>query len=1020
MVASSGSTKNSLIRESDSVFHLAVLFFYFLTFAFRVLTSELQGAEPIVTDASDRVSMRIWGLEHGLPSTFVRQIIEARDGRLWLATKKGLSRFDGHSFFVPAVAADLSGRSLDCLSVAEARGGVILVGTTAGIWTFSGGELSRFERDSEFANRRVNALEPDPSGGVWAATDRGLYYLEDHAVEGGSVAPLWGLSEVRANDCVLDFAGNLWVATVGGVRILDAGTRVLGPVSLPAARYHLREAVQIQVAESGRIVARFRPESGGGAVALEWDGANWGPYEGHQPGATGMAVCKTGDTPFFLLQSYKFAKFNGLHEIFYRPDLNMVAPWINCLTQDSDGTFWMGVNYRGLVALFPKNIQLVYAEVLESLSPIWSIDRDQTNTFWVGHEGGVSSFRAGHWTHYEMDTADAPSPTRSVLCGTDGVVWAGGSFGLQVRQEDQFVRVSEKSVSSHESNWVLFEDSAGNFWSGNPRGVSIFPKNNRASPLNLQSPDDSDIRAICEYHKGRIWLAGSTGQIWEVLLGKTLEMVSVRMSLNGPVSQFLVDSSGMLWAVDSNGLVCLGEEGFEKVEFAPGLLNSSSMAILETAPRHLLLVDQQGFLHVQSDSLKSSKRGAEVRNTHGARITPPGTFPLGGIVTGTGQPLGCQVSSDSVWWPTRMGICKVPLVPPDRIPAPRVIIDEVIATGKSLIPVRLESGTSYRIELPPATGSSVSVRLSCDELREADLITFQYRLSSGADSWLDIGREREVRFFNLSPGTHSIRIRASKIPGVWEDSSTSLQLTIVPLFSGTITFKFIFAGLIGAATALVYRWRVECLRKIEQLEERGRLSRGLHDSLGGQLVEIDRSLRELAEGGKTLPPEQVTKTLESRISSLFASIRELVWAIEPPDASISGLFLRIGDCAQTALVDKKIRLEIEWCDPVPDNELSWPTRHHVFLAAKEAITNIIRHADATSVRIEFMLLSNIASVTILDDGVGFSPDPTSGADTSRRGIETLRWRLNRLGGCAVITSKPEHGCSVSIQFPLNR
>jgi signal transduction histidine kinase len=110
-----------------------------------------------------------------------------------------------------------------------------------------------------------------------------------------------------------------------------------------------------------------------------------------------------------------------------------------------------------------------------------------------------------------------------------------------------------------------------------------------------------------------------------------------------------------------------------------------------------------------------------------------------------------------------------------------------------------------------------------------------------------------------------------------------------------------------------------------------------------------------------------------------------------------------------------IRPRIEVRDAVPDSALAPEVRHHLFLVAKEAMNNVIKHSQATEVTLSLKVVENILEIWIEDNGRGFSPDAI--AQSKRHGLPKMRARVGQLGGKLEMSGEPEKGTSIRISIP---
>ena len=125
----------------------------------------------------------VWNIQQGLPSNSVYQIIQSRQGYLWLATEEGLVRFDGVRFGVldKRNTKELLVNSI--YAICEDRDGNIWIGTYGGgLIRFNPGDrtFTVFNKNQGLVSDFVLNLYEDKQGGLWIGTDKGLSHLDIH------------------------------------------------------------------------------------------------------------------------------------------------------------------------------------------------------------------------------------------------------------------------------------------------------------------------------------------------------------------------------------------------------------------------------------------------------------------------------------------------------------------------------------------------------------------------------------------------------------------------------------------------------------------------------------------------------------------------------------------------------------------------------------------------------------------------------------------------------------------------
>jgi signal transduction histidine kinase len=101
---------------------------------------------------------------------------------------------------------------------------------------------------------------------------------------------------------------------------------------------------------------------------------------------------------------------------------------------------------------------------------------------------------------------------------------------------------------------------------------------------------------------------------------------------------------------------------------------------------------------------------------------------------------------------------------------------------------------------------------------------------------------------------------------------------------------------------------------------------------------------------------------------------------------------------------------------LPDQALNPIHRHEFFLAFKEALTNIVRHSNATEVRLKILIIGNKLRLSLADNGGGLN-SICSASDMD--GLNNMRMRLEKIGGRFGIASQPGRGTTLRFYLPLN-
>jgi len=202
-------------------------------------------------------------------------------------------------------------------------------------------------------------------------------------------------------------------------------------------------------------------------------------------------------------------------------------------------------------------------------------------------------------------------------------------------------------------------------------------------------------------------------------------------------------------------------------------------------------------------------------------------------------------------------------------------------------------------------------------------------------------------------------------------------------------------------------------REAAVLEERKRLARDLHDTVSQQLFALHMSASSLPKLLE-IDKEHAQKVMEQLIamsSSAQKQMRGLIAQLRPMELQGKTLEEAIGRwfpdyCRQNGLQGT---LDIQIGDRISEAK-----EHQLFLIVQEAMANVVKHADAQSVRLFLGETDRQISMSIEDNGNGFQAGQVR---PGGYGLSTMRERAQKLGGDAEIVTKPGSGTRVKVWLP---
>jgi len=279
----------------------------------------------------------------------------------------------------------------------------------------------------------------------------------------------------------------------------------------------------------------------------------------------------------------------------------------------------------------------------------------------------------------------------------------------------------------------------------------------------------------------------------------------------------------------------------------------------------------------------------------------------------------------------------------------------------------------------------------------------------------------------LPPGNYFFHVIACNNDGVWNQRGVIQAFTLRPFFWQTRWF-FTVSVLSAIALVLATVWFAvmrRLHRKLERLEgeqmverERARIAKDIHDDLGASLTEIT-ILSELAlnSGARQQDAQADIRKISVKSRTLTQLLDEIVWAVNPKRDTLENFVTYSCTYAEEYLRVAGIPCRLQLPAAVQAVTLRATIRHGLFLAVKETLNNIVKHAAATEVQLSVEIQPDGMVIGIRDNGRGFRTDsPAAGGE----GLDNIRQRVESLGGRLEITSEPGQGTLVRMSVPIRK
>ena len=1008
-------------------------FFFCLIVLFLSLMSPAGTAEAQTNSpGSSRLEFTVhsWTTKQGLPENTVTSLLQTRDGYLWVGTPDGLACFDGVQFRRYGVQDGLP--HVGILSLLEDRHGTLWVATENGLayCNENRNPVPRFK--TELSGGLVSGMAEDEKGLVWIASQKGLFeWADGHLTRMDRTLDLPGQRLIRIG---ADRSGGIWIwGTSEKLFRIAAGKAVEVPVDFPLPK---AKAIEAMLDDTQ---GRFWVGTGNGYLICRENGTwkKWGPKQGI-PYDYVSSLAETPDGRVWA-GSYGGGLLSLQNNLFMPTPKNQgpADAFIRALLADAEGNLWIGTSSEGLYCLRHKELFVWDASTGLSNEVVHAIAETADGSLRVATEGGLYRLEDGVFRKVVTRTkADIYPWGRSVLATHDGNLWWAADenlFNWETVRQPAFTNLNlPPQTKTNCLVYSLFEDRAGKVWVGTSTGLWVKGTTDFASVKGL--PSGVSVHTLTQAPDGSVCAGTDTGLF--ILSPAGIQHYTTREGLESDAIRALhFDSDGVLWiGTRSGGLSRLKEGHIFTYTMHEGLTSDKIVQILEDDNGALWLGTSRGISRVKKRDLDDIAAG---------RIDS--IFPLNlgvedGMLaeecTGSYSPNAVKGRDGRLYFSTLKGVVALdPKRFAGRATPPLVVIEDTLVGGRtlsnlyaaSLLPTYPAAGRPDPPELILSPDqNNLEFRYTGLHSTAPEDIQFRYQMIGLDPDWIDAGTRRFANYNQIPPGHYQFQVRALDRDGNWTSSPAVVGLYLRPYFFQTWWFQtcLLAAGAIALAWFVRQVVRQRLQRRLRALElqqafenERRRIARDLHDELGARLTAITH-LGELAMRSN-LPREEVKPQLEiilQRIRQLMNTTDEVVWAINPKNDSLPNIVAYLGDYAERFLAPTGIGWRLDLDPDFPALSVPAQSRHNLLLAAKETLTNAVKHSGATIIRMAIHAVNSRLEVIITDDGRGFD---VATLRTGSNGLSNIKSRMELVKGRAQIVSETAKGTTVTLILPLD-
>jgi signal transduction histidine kinase/ligand-binding sensor domain-containing protein len=980
------------------------------------------------TAATDAYALKLWTVEDRLPGSPVCGVAQAVDGYLWLVTRSQLVRFNGVEFVEVSAPASVRQQTGDWSGVFCGRAKGVWVYGPSGVARYLAGKWQVWPAVTQAGSvGRVLGMVETPDGVVRAFAERGL--LEASTATDDTTTQFAAKfcpvpSDDRATlgavtDAAADTAGSIWMTAWNGLVEYVGGRFDDQSMRLPD--FLVEAADGVHAGRSGRLWVH-----GSSGVAYRENNI-WTPVG--FPDNAGMAtvMLEVSDGSLWIGNPTGMFRWQaGVWQRIAEQDTPGSLS-VNTLLEDRDGTLWAACD-GGLLRIRKKTVGTLRAEGSATSGTAYALWRTPEGGAWVGYKGRAVRLTAVDGRLLQTVYLDTDVPVSALLQDAAGRVWLGTLGGGLFRYQTgglTLVSQSDYSMPVVHTVHALLEDPSLGILVGTPQGLMRIGADGELTVAEVNGTRVAEpVRALSRDADGTLWICCERTGVLRIGRDGSRRVIGREAGLAGDPRVVYRDSKDNVWIGTTSGLYGVRSETVVSMGRQAGVFDDAVLQIDEDADRRLWLGTTHGLQCVFIADLEQLARTEQdsqegtIRMLHlGMSDGLAGERCMGGVATAGGAEKG------RLWFPFENGVA---LVDPRRIVfsgrPPFVVIERVLENGRIIFD-NVEEALAGIIFAPGAR--SITFRFAALSPGSTDSIRFRYRIGGVGKGWSPVQVERVAAFAWLPPGRYTLQVIA-EAGGTWNFEGAAFGFEVKAHFWQTVWFYLALLLLLTGVVFLIARWmlwhryqlQMAMLKREEALSlERARISRDIHDDLGNGLSVV-ATLSELAHNDvdKGFVHKRLDQIYEVA-NELARNVDEIVWAVNPANDGWEPFLSYFEQYTEYFLGNSGLRFHFFRPTDLVARAIASKTRHHLLLAVREAVGNVLKHASAKQVKIEMRIDGDVLEVIVEDDGVGF--DTSRPAGVGHDGLSNMTRRMREAGGMIRLESTPGKGTCLTFRVPID-
>lgn len=754
---------------------------------------------------------RAWTTIDGLPGNSITDIIQSKDGYLFIGTYGGLVRFDGVEFVTINRSVDPKYNFMSARSVMEDSRGNLWVGSNdEGVFCLKeNGDVISFTTLNGLPNNSIRNFCEDKEGNIWIGTSSGIACISKDY----KIVSLPGFDKIPNNNHFIAFqlycdtAGRIWVVTgtENGLYLyynqnfyVYDGIKSIKNPAVTTVTQDASGAFWFGVAPYYAV--KITPE----------DEILHNIGNGAQKGTVVNNIFQDSSMNIWFALDNGVTVLHDGHYSYFDKDSGFDAESVCKVIEDREKNIWFATDLGGIERLSYSKFQTTYMP-----TTVNAIAQDlKRGVVWIAGDDGLYCYSKGRFIENDITRKCKNVRVRHVALTKDNslLVSTYEKLGQMKFSLNGSVQYWDKTSGLAGSKIRVCEEmSNGDIYIGTTTGLSIVNKDGTIKNITKDDNVSNDfIMCLFEDKNGEVWVGTDGGGIFILKDGQVVKTMTKQDGLAGNVIfKILRLNENEIWICTGTGASCIRDEKILSFDSSDGLGTDSVFQLVGDYSKKIWGTSNRGIFCINRDDLEDFFSGKKTK------IITRFYTSLDGITSNgvTATSLSMKDNLGRIWFTLVDGFTIYdPVRNASNNAAPEVKIQQVFADGQ-------EYPVNGKIVLGPDV-KRINIKYTGISFISSEQVKFRTKMSGFDDNYCEWTNERLMSYTNLKPGTYEFNVIAQNGDEIQSLVPQSITIIKRPHFWQCWWFIGLCIITVSGVVFLVYIIRVNRYKREQEKAEK--------------------------------------------------------------------------------------------------------------------------------------------------------------------------------------------------------